>query len=155
MSCNINIFPLDIIFVLVYYSTKTLIHMKEGDKLEFNNNIPIYLQVIEKVKQDIVSGKLKPGEKMQSSREYSNELGINFNTVARVYKELEMEEIVFTKRGLGTFITESTEQINNLRYDMAKKQIVTFIKGMKQLGYTKEEMIRFIETENNYIEGNE
>ena len=132
-----------------------LIRMKEGDKLEFNNNIPIYLQVMEKVKQDIVSGKLKPGEKMQSSREYSNELGINFNTVARVYKELEMEEIVFTKRGLGTFITESTEQINSLRYDMAKKQIVTFIKGMEQIGYTKEEMIRFIEMENNYIEGNE
>ncbi len=132
-----------------------LIHTKEGDKLEFNNNIPIYLQVIEKIKQDIVSGKLKPGEKMQSSREYSNELGINFNTVARVYKELENEKIVFTKRGLGTFITESAEQIDSLRYDMAKKQIVTFIEGMKQIGYTKEEMIRFIETENNYIEGNE
>lgn len=123
--------------------------------MEFKNNIPIYLQVIEKIKQDIVSGKLKPGEKMLSSREYSNELGINFNTVARVYKELEMEEIVFTKRGLGTFITESTEQIENLRYEMAKNQITTFIKGMKQIGYTKEEMIRFIENENNYIEGNE
>ena len=73
--------------------------------MEFNNNIPIYLQVIEKIKQDIVSGKLKPGEKMPSSRDYSNELGINFNTVARVYRELESEEIVFTKRGLGTFIT--------------------------------------------------
>lgn len=123
--------------------------------MEFNNNIPIYLQVIEKIKQDIVTGKFKPGEKMLSSREYSSELGINFNTVARVYKELEMEEIVFTKRGLGTFITESAEQIENLRYAMAKNQIVTFIKGMKQIGYTKEEMIRFIEKENNYIGGNE
>lgn len=123
--------------------------------MEFNNNIPIYLQVIEKIKQDVVSGKLKPGEKMLSSREYSNELGINFNTVARVYKELETEKIVFTKRGLGTFITESTQKIDSLRYDMAKKQIVTFITVMKEIGYTKEEMIRFIETENNYIEGNE
>jgi GntR family transcriptional regulator len=123
--------------------------------LEFNNNIPIYLQVIERIKQDIVSGKLKPGEKMPSSREYSNELGINFNTVARVYKELEMEEIVFTKRGLGTFITESDKQIENLRYTMAKNQITEFMEGMKQLGYTKKEMIRFIEMENNYIEGNE
>lgn len=128
--------------------------MKEGDKLEFNNNIPIYLQVIEKIKQDIVSGRLKSGEKMLSSREYSNELGINFNTVARVYKELEMEEIVFTKRGLGTFITESTEQIENLRYAMAKNHVVTFIKGMNQIGYTKEEMIKFIENENKYIGGN-
>ncbi len=129
--------------------------MKEGDKLEFNNNIPIYLQVIEKIKQDIVSKKLKPGEKMLSSREYSNELGINFNTVARVYKELENEKIVFTKRGLGTFITESAEQIENLRYEMAKNHIAIFIKGMQQIGYTKEEMINFIEKENNYIGGNE
>jgi GntR family transcriptional regulator len=123
--------------------------------LDFNNNIPIYLQVIERIKQDIVSGKLKPGDKMPSSREYSNELGINFNTVARVYKELEMEEIVFTKRGLGTFITESDKQIESLRYTMAKNQITTFIEGMKQLGYTKEDMIRFIEKENNHTERNE
>ena len=123
--------------------------------MEFNNNIPIYLQVIERIKQDIVSGKLKPGEKMPSSREYSNELGINFNTVARVYKELEMEEIVFTKRGLGTFITESDKQIEELRYTMAKNRITLFIEGMKQLGYTKKDMIKFIETENNYTEGNE
>lgn len=123
--------------------------------MDFNNNIPIYLQVIERIKQDIVSGKLKPGDKMPSSREYSNELGINFNTVARVYKELEMEEIVFTKRGLGTFITESDKQIESLRYTMAKNQITAFIEGMKQLGYTKEDMIRFIEKENNHTERNE
>lgn len=123
--------------------------------MEFNNNIPIYLQVMERIKQDIVSGKLKPGEKMPSSREYSNELGINFNTVARVYKELEAEEIVFTKRGLGTFITESREQIENLRYIMAKEQISAFIDGMKLLGYTKTDMIKFIEAESNYREGNE
>ena len=123
--------------------------------MEFNNNIPIYLQVIERIKQDIVSGKLKPGEKMPSSREYSNELGINFNTVARVYKELEMEEIVFTKRGLGTFITESEKHIKNLRYAMAREQIALFIDGMKQLGYTKTDMIKFIEAENNYTEGDE
>ena len=123
--------------------------------MEFNNNIPIYLQVMERIKQDIVTDKLKSGEKMPSSREYSNELGINFNTVARVYKELEAEEIVFTKRGLGTFITESREQIENLRYIMAKEQISAFIDGMKLLGYTKTDMIKFIEAESNYREGNE
>lgn len=121
--------------------------------MEFNNNIPIYIQVIEKVKQDIVSGRLHPGDKMPSSRDYSNRLGINFNTVARVYKEMEMEEIVFTRRGLGTYITESTERIDRLRYEMAKKQIETFITGMKQLGFAKEDMINFIEK--NYKEGNE
>lgn len=123
--------------------------------MEFNNNIPIYIQVMEKIKQDIVTGKLEIGDKMPSSRDYANELGINFNTVARVYKELEMEEVLFTKRGLGTFITESQKRIDILRYEMAKKQIETFLKGMKQIGYTKEEMIKFIEMEDNYMEGNE
>ncbi len=110
---------------------------------------------MEKIKQDIVTGKLKPGDKMPSSRDFSTELGINFNTVARVYKEMEMEEILFTRRGLGTFITETTEKIDRLRYEMAKKQIDTFIKGMSQIGYTKEDMIKFIEIEDNYKERNE
>lgn len=120
--------------------------------MNFDNNIPIYLQVMEKIKQDIVTGKMKIGDKMPSSRDFANELGINFNTVARVYKEMEMEEILFTKRGLGTFITETPEKIDRLRYEMAKKQIDSFIKGMKQIGYSKEDMIRFIEVENNYLE---
>ena len=110
---------------------------------------------MEKIKQDIVTGKLKPGERMLSSRDFSARLGINFNTVARVYKEMEAEEILFTRRGLGTFITEASERIDRLRYEMARKQIDTFIKGMMQIGYTKEDMIRFIEMENNYKEGNE
>ncbi len=122
--------------------------------MEFNNNIPIYLQVIEKIKQEIIMGKLKLGEKMPSSRDYGNELGINFNTVARVYKEMEMEELLFTKRGLGTFVTESEDRVGQLRYEMAKKQIENFIFNMTQIGYTKKEMIRFIETE-NYLESDE
>lgn len=116
--------------------------------MEFNNNIPIYIQVIHKIKQEIVTGKLKPGDKMPSSREYSNELGINFNTVARVYKELESENIVFTKRGLGTFITESTEKIENIRYDMAIELIQNFITGMTQIGFNKDEMLDFIKNSN-------
>ena len=123
--------------------------------MEFNNNIPIYLQVIEKIKQDIVTGKLKPGDKMLSSREYSTMLGINFNTVARVYKEMEMEEIVFTKRGLGTFITESPERIKSLRYEMAQKQIDDFIRGMEQIGFTREDMIKFIAENNKRGNNNE
>ena len=112
--------------------------------MEFNNNMPIYLQVIHKLKQDIVTGKLRPGEKMLSSREYSHELGLNFNTVARVYKEMEMENIVFTKRGLGTFITESTEKIEIIRYEMAKELLENFVTGMEQIGFTQKDMVEFI-----------
>ncbi len=121
--------------------------------MEFNNNIPIYIQVMEKIKQEIVTFRLKPGDKMPSSRDYSVELGINFNTVARVYKEMEMEELLFTKRGLGTFVTESSDRVERLRFEMAKKQIELFVSGMRQIGYTKKDMIKFIEMENDYTEG--
>ncbi len=121
--------------------------------MEFNNNIPIYIQVMEKIKQEIVTSRLKPGDKMPSSRDYSVELGINFNTVARVYKEMEMEELLFTKRGLGTFVTESSDRVERLRLEMAKKQIELFVSGMRQIGYTKKDMIKFIEMENDYTEG--
>jgi len=117
--------------------------------VEFNNNMPIYLQVIHKLKEDIIIGKLKAGEKMPSSRDYSTELGLNFNTVARVYKEMEIDDIVFTKRGLGTFITESSEKIESIRFEMAKELIDNFINGMQQIGYTKEDMICFIKNSNN------
>lgn len=123
--------------------------------MEFNNNIPIYMQVIHKIKQDIVTGKLKLGDKLPSSRDYSYELGINFNTVARVYKELEMDEIVFTKRGLGTFITESSEKAESIRKEMAKELIENYISGMKQLGFMKSDMIEFIkDCKLNLSEGN-
>ncbi len=119
--------------------------------MEFNNNIPIYMQVIHKIKQDIVTEKLKLGDKLPSSRDYSYELGINFNTVARVYKELEMEDIVFTKRGLGTFITESAEKVESIRYEMAKELIENYISGMKQLGFMRNDMIEFVKEKENKI----
>lgn len=116
--------------------------------MEFNNNMPIYLQVMHKIKEDIITGNLKLGDKMPSSREYAQYLGLNFNTVARVYKEMEMEDIVYTKRGLGTFITESSEKIESIRFEMAKELIENFVNGMQQIGFTKEDMICFIKETN-------
>ncbi len=78
---------------------------------------------------------------MPSTRDFANEIGLNLNTVARVYKELEIENIVFTKRGLGTFVTESEDKINSIRTEMAQSLLFNFIVGMKGIGYKKEEII--------------
>lgn len=118
--------------------------------MEFDNNIPIYIQVVNKIKQDLIAGKLSPGDKMPSTRDFANEIGLNLNTVARVYKELETESIVFTKRGLGTFVTESEVKINSIRSEMAKDLILNFVIGMKGIGYKKEEIICIL---NENIEG--
>lgn len=109
--------------------------------MDFDNNVPIYIQVVNKIKQDLVIKRLNTGDKMPSTRDFANEIGLNLNTVARVYKELEAEGIVFTKRGLGTFVTESEEKITSIRSEMAKELLSTFIIGMKNIGYEKEEII--------------
>lgn len=123
--------------------------------MNFNNNVPIYLQVMHSIKEQIISGKLLPGDKLPSSREYSQDLGLNFNTVARVYKELEMENIVFTKRGIGTFITESEDIIEDIRLEIANELIDNFIRGMYKIGFNKENMINLIKNSKIINEGNE
>ena len=113
--------------------------------MEFDNNIPIYLQVIEAIKKDIVKGVLSLGDKLPSGRELAFQYQINPNTANRIYKELESQEICFTKRGLGTFVTEDTIKLRSIREEMANTLLEQFILGMKDLGFTKEELIEMLE----------
>lgn len=108
--------------------------------LKFNNNIPIYIQVIDDIKKNIVTGVLVMGEKLPSGRDLALKYKINPNTSNRIYKELEAEAICFTKRGLGTYITEDPNKIKSIREEMAAGFFEHFFEGMKNLGYSKEEL---------------
>jgi len=109
--------------------------------MEFNNSIPIYLQIIDNIKQDIVVGKLKAGEKMPSVRELAGILKVNPNTIQRVYQELDREKITFTKRGMGTYVTEEEKTISSLKEEISKKIILDFVEGMNKLGFSNKELI--------------
>lgn len=109
--------------------------------MEFNNSIPIYLQIIDSIKQDIVVGKLKAGQKMPSVRELAGTLKVNPNTMQRVYQELDREKITFTKRGMGTYVTEEEVTISSLKEEISKKIILNFAEGMSKLGFSNKEMI--------------
>lgn len=120
--------------------------------MEYDNSIPIYLQVIDIIKKQLIIGEIKPGEQLPSTRSLAVTYKINPNTAARIYKELELEGICFTKRGLGTFITDSEETILSLKTPMTKKVVDNFIGEMKELGYSFADMVRIIkerESENN------
>lgn len=112
--------------------------------MEFDNNIPIYIQVINDIKKDIVSGVLDLGEKLPSGRDLALQYKINPNTANRIYKELEAEELCFTKRGLGTFVTEDQEKIKVIREEMADSFLAVFIEGIKNLGFSKEDVVNMI-----------
>lgn len=110
-------------------------------KTEFSPNIPIYVQVIEYIKKEIVTGRLAPGEKIPAVRELASELQVNPNTIQRTFQELEREGIAETRRGTGRFVTMNEEKITELRKEMAKELLDNFINGMNDLGFMEEELL--------------
>lgn len=113
--------------------------------MEYNPALPIYLQVANSIKRDIVTGRLELGARLPSVRDLAVAYTINPNTVSRVYKELEMEDVCFTRRGMGTFVTWDSEKVKNMKREMAGTLIYEFLEGMKQLGFTQEEAIKVLE----------
>lgn len=112
---------------------------------QFNNKEPIYLQIIDLVKRAIASGELMPGDKLPSVREMSSTLGVNPNTLQRAYGELEKMEITYTKRGMGSFINDSSNDVENVKTQMGKEITKKFLSDMKSIGIFKEEAIKMIE----------
>lgn len=114
---------------------------------DFDANKPIYQQLMNRIISRIVRGDIKAGDKLPSVREYAIEVGVNVNTIQRVYRELEYLEIVATRRGQGTFVTENEQLLHQLREDMQRDIIKQFIEEMENMGYSLNEMIEGIKSE--------
>ena len=112
--------------------------------MQYDSKLPIYLQVINMIKMDIINDRIKGGQKLPSNRELAVTYTINPNTAARVYQELEREGVCFTKRGMGTFVTEDETIIKDIRTQMADEAIMEFLKRIKELGISVEEAISLI-----------
>lgn len=112
--------------------------------MEFDNNLPIYLQIMNKIKRDIVTGTLKAGDKIPSVRELAVELQINPNTIQRTFQELEREQIVETRRGLGRYVTSEEAKIMSIKKEMASELLEGFIHGMKDLGFSEQEIVKLV-----------
>lgn len=112
--------------------------------MEFDNNAPIYIQVMDMIKKQIASGELKSGDKLPSVRELAVSLKVNPNTVQRTYQELDRGEITNTQRGLGRYVTEDIMYIRHLKEEMSREIIQYFIEEIQELGLTKQEVLMII-----------
>ncbi|GIN87050.1 putative HTH-type transcriptional regulator YhcF [Heyndrickxia sporothermodurans] len=112
---------------------------------EFLATKPIYMQIADRVYQQIVRGELKAGDKLPSVREMAIQSGVNPNTIQRTYGEMERVGIVETKRGQGTFVTEDQDKINTLKVKLQIEIIQVFVKSMKELGFSNSDILRGIE----------
>jgi GntR family transcriptional regulator len=75
-------------------------------ELDFRSGIPIYLQVVERIRERIAGGSLPPGSQLPTVRALALELRVNFNTIARAYRILDENGIISTQQGRGTYILE-------------------------------------------------
>ncbi|WP_349408802.1 GntR family transcriptional regulator [Pseudalkalibacillus sp. SCS-8] len=106
----------------------------------FQSTKPIYSQLADRINRQILRGELKPGDKLPSVREMALQVNVNPNTVQRTYRELEGMEIVESRRGQGTFVTENEEILNAMRERLKKDEISQFVEGMHAMGYKNEEI---------------
>ena len=101
---------------------------------------PIYLQIIERVQMDIITGRYQPGDKLPSVRDLAQEAAVNPNTMQKALSELERSGLIYSQRTSGRFITEDKELIHQMKKELAAAEVSAFVAHMKQLGITPEEI---------------
>ena len=112
---------------------------------QLNSDRPIYLQLVEIIQMQIVSGLYKPGDKLPSVRELAAEASVNPNTMQKAFAELERSGLIITQRTSGRIVTEDREMIKSIQLELAKESIREFFKKMEELGYEKEEIVALTE----------
>lgn len=106
---------------------------------------PIYAQILERIQMQIVAGVYQPGDKIPSVRELAAEAGVNPNTMQKALSELERSGLVITLRTSGRVVTEDMDMIKETRKQLAKEQVLDFMKKMKALGFEKEDILTLVE----------
>ena len=111
----------------------------------FDNDRPIYIQLVEMLRIEIVSGRLKQGERLPSVRELALIARVNPNTMQKALVELENENLIYTERTNGKFVTEDQKLIETVKKELAKGKVNTYLKDMKNIGITQEEAIKYLQ----------
>ena len=113
--------------------------------MEFDNNRPIYLQLLEDFKLKISSGQWKSGEKMDTVRNLAKIYEVNPNTVQRALQELEREGLAKSNRTSGRFITDDEELIEEIAKGAFYRSCDDLIGLAKELNMTKEKSLKLLD----------
>lgn len=113
-------------------------------KFEFDNNIPIYIQLVEQLKIYIVSGKIKSGERLPSVRDLALQTQVNPNTMQKALAELEDLQLVYTERTNGKYVTKDQKLIDKLKLDYANELSRKYLSSMKDIGFSELDAIEHL-----------
>ena len=110
----------------------------------FDNDRPIYLQIVEQLESMIISGKLPPSSKLPSIRELATKARVNPNTIQRALAELERKNLIYTERTNGKFVSKNLARLVDTREEHIKNRVAEFVAEMQTLGVSDRELIRII-----------
>jgi GntR family transcriptional regulator len=121
-------------------------HRDISFSIDPKSGIPIYRQVIQQIEYAILSGRMKPGDKLPTIRSLAIELRINPNTIAKAYGELEIRRILITQVGSGTYVSgkkpvQEEDELNR----KIQEVIGRFVQEMQNLGVGKEGIKKLVE----------
>ncbi|WP_340680272.1 GntR family transcriptional regulator [Paraglaciecola sp.] len=110
--------------------------------LDPKNGVPLYRQIINQIRFGIASGQLKTGEQLPTVRALAVELKINLNTIAKAYKELEIQSVLETHQGTGTFISSTTVELEiDERAKKLEDMCSEFLSVTSSYGFSDKEII--------------
>ena len=111
----------------------------------FDNERPIYIQLVEIIRIEIVSGKFKKGQKIPSVRELSLIMKVNPNTMQKALIELENEKLIYTERTNGKYVTEDEQLIEKVKSELANGIVNTYLNSMENIGIDYETAIKYLQ----------
>ncbi|HEL2057057.1 GntR family transcriptional regulator [Streptococcus suis] len=117
---------------------------------KFDNNVPIYIQITNTIKLQIVTNQLKPGDKLPTVRDLAETAGVNPNTVQRALSDLESEGFVYSVRTTGRFVTDNLELIQETRLALAQTELENFVTNMVDLGFGQDQLVQQLD---DYLKG--
>lgn len=122
----------------------------------FDSNRPIYIQLVEQLELQIISGKIPPGGRLPSVRDFALQAKVNPNTMQRALAELEDLKLIYTERTNGKFVTQDTELLNQYRTHFATIKIKKFLDEMSELGIESKTIIKLLKTKggNQWVKPN-
>ena len=114
---------------------------------DFRSHVPIYVQIVERVKHLVATETLKPGDQLPTVRQLAADLRINFNTVARAYRILDEAGVISTQQGRGTYVLEAPppEQAKFLRQAALTALIQSFLAEAVRLGFEVDEVAQEVD----------
>lgn len=111
----------------------------------FDNERPIYIQLVEMIRIDIISGKFPKGQKLPSVRDLALAMKVNPNTMQKALVTLEEEKLIYTERTNGKYVTEDEKTIEKIKKRLAQEKVNNYLNSMKDIGINYELAIKYLQ----------